>query len=109
MSGKGKYSHIVSLVGIDEETIKAFSKANLRRYFRVLLWTESHICALCNKEIDRFENSTIDHIVPRAMGGRTRLLNVQLAHPKCNGRKGKKMPNYVNPKAFIPVTSRTPR
>ena len=31
---------------------------------------------------------TIDHVIPRAAGGRSLLKNLRLAHSKCNNRKG---------------------
>jgi 5-methylcytosine-specific restriction endonuclease McrA len=55
-------------------------------------------CALCRK-IMCFESSTgprgesakgatVDHIVPRSLGGSDDLVNLQLAHWSCNRAKG---------------------
>ena len=48
------------------------------------------VCALCSKPIKSEEELTIDHIIPRAMGGATTYENCQLAHKECNLRKGNK-------------------
>ena len=55
-------------------------------------------CAICGEPIDftlppspapqRSMNATIDHRVSRADGGRDSLANLQLAHGRCNQRKG---------------------
>lgn len=102
---KSKYSHIVTLGGMSLEEVKAFSYNNLRHFFRVSLWDRSHICAGCHKEINNIREATLDHIVPKYYGGRTRLSNLQLVHEKCNTTKKTKLPKVVSSRAFIPVTS----
>ena len=52
------------------------------------------VCALCSKPIESENELTVDHIIPRAMGGATTYENCQLAHKECNFRKGNK---YVDP------------
>ena len=52
------------------------------------------VCALCSKPIESEEELTVDHIIPRAMGGATTYENCQLAHRECNLRKGNK---YIDP------------
>lgn len=48
------------------------------------------VCALCSKPIEYEHELTVDHIIPRAMGGATTYENCQLAHKDCNLRKGNK-------------------
>lgn len=48
------------------------------------------VCALCGKPIESKDELTVDHIIPRAMGGATIYENCQLAHKTCNLRKGDK-------------------
>lgn len=55
------------------------------------------VCALCGKPIESENELTVDHIIPRAMGGSTTYENCQLAHKECNFRKGNK---YVDPETF---------
>lgn len=100
------FKDTTTLKGMDREAIIAFSFHNLERYFKCKLYDKSHECAVCGKEIETFDDVSLDHIVPRAKGGRTRLVNVQLAHMRCNSKKGSAMPETFHPKAFTPVKSR---
>lgn len=57
--------------------------------FRVeLAARDGAICAICGKPIVTADGGTLDHIVPRAFGGRDRIENLQLAHFRCNTKKG---------------------
>lgn len=47
------------------------------------------ICRLCGGAIESGDVH-IDHIVPVANGGRSELSNLQVAHSKCNIKKGRK-------------------
>lgn len=61
------------------------------QYIRQRLIAEhGMVCALCGKPIESAGELTVDHIVPRAMGGATIYGNCQLAHKSCNLRKGNK-------------------
>ena len=57
-------------------------------------WT----CQICGEHVDgnvRFPDpmaATIDHIEPVSQGGADAPSNVQLAHSKCNSRKGARVP-----------------
>lgn len=52
------------------------------------------VCGICLHPIFDLETATIDHILPISLGGSNYRDNVQLAHPKCNRKKGND-PNYV--------------
>ena len=52
------------------------------------------VCVLYSKPIESESELTVDHIIPRAMGGATTYENCQLAHKECNYRKGNK---YIDP------------
>lgn len=61
------------------------------QYIRQRLIAEhGMVCALCGKPIESEKELTVDHIIPRAMGGATIYGNCQLAHKSCNLRKGNK-------------------
>ena len=61
------------------------------QYIRQRLIAEhGMVCGLCGKPIESKRELTVDHIIPRAMGGSTVYKNCQLAHRKCNLRKGNK-------------------
>jgi hypothetical protein len=60
--------------------------------FRKKLYDECPTCRLCNNEIHRLEDSTVDHIIPYSKDGKTVPENAQLTHRGCNARKYAKMP-----------------
>lgn len=55
-------------------------------------------CWLCGGEVDPDAPPsspaapTVDHVVPRSRGGRTEPSNLRLAHRRCNGRRGNRLP-----------------
>lgn len=62
------------------------------------------VCALCSKPIESEEELTVDHIIPRAMGGATTYENCQLAHKECNLRKGDKYIDHETVKNNTEIT-----
>lgn len=63
-----------------------------RQSARAYYWqTRDHICGICGERIDSIEDMQLDHIMPLANGGQTEPSNVQLAHARCNTRKGSKI------------------
>ena len=69
-------------------------RRHLQYIRQCLIAKHGMVCALCGKPIESEEELTVDHIIPRAMGGATTYENCQLAHKECNFRKGNK---YVDP------------
>jgi hypothetical protein len=55
--------------------------------YRRQLFEANPICRLCGNEIHSFDDSTVDHIIPYAKGGKTVPENGQLAHRSCNSKK----------------------
>jgi 5-methylcytosine-specific restriction endonuclease McrA len=57
---------------------------------RRILWQSSSTknCHHCHKTLNTFAEVTIDHVVPYARGGRTRLDNAVLSCRRCNSAKG---------------------
>jgi|GEM_PF-6265932 len=69
-----------------------FFEKSLKQKF----WREyNNICQICQKEIRKYKDSTLDHIEPWAKGGRTKENNAQLAHIKCNKKKRDKFEEFV--------------
>jgi 5-methylcytosine-specific restriction endonuclease McrA len=61
------------------------------QYIRQRLIAEhGMVCVLCGKPIESENELTIDHIIPRSLGGSTTYGNCQLSHKLCNLRKGNK-------------------
>jgi len=52
-----------------------------------VLQRDKYICYLCNKLIPEVEAS-IDHVIPKARGGKNGFNNLRAAHKDCNFRKG---------------------
>ena len=52
-------------------------------------------CPCCHKAITTQEDFTIDHIIPRALGGTDEIENLQPMHKKCNSHKGCTMPEQT--------------
>lgn len=64
------------------------------------------ICWLCGGDIDPCAplgspaSATIDHVVPRSRGGANDRSNMRLAHRRCNGRRGNRLPELEWPREF---------
>lgn len=63
-----------------------YKKVNLSR--QNIFKRDGHRCCYCNAK----ENLTLDHVVPRSMGGGDRWDNLVTACQKCNSRKGNMTP-----------------
>jgi len=86
---------------ISELVLKHSQKLDQTRNFPAALkqkiWRRDskHICQICKKEVKRYQNVTLDHIVPWAKGGKTVESNAQLAHRRCNQRKQAKEEEFL--------------
>lgn len=61
-----------------------------RRLWKAKLLSHSNgLCPECDLPLNG--DVTFDHIIAKAMGGRTALENLQLVHRLCNERKGTEM------------------
>ena len=73
-----------------------FIETDDRRFFteaqKQFIWHNSpnKICAICGKEIERYEDYEPDHKIPWSKGGPTSITNAQLVHKTCNRKKGAK-------------------
>jgi 5-methylcytosine-specific restriction endonuclease McrA len=63
-------------------------RSNLRAR---LYQAQDGLCGLCRGPLDELSPATIDHVVPRVLGGRN-AGNVLLAHSACNTIKGGRPP-----------------
>lgn len=93
---RSEFLQIRSLLGMSRQEQADFCWADMKRFFKVTLWDRGHTCAYekCpypDKLINSFDEATLDHIVPRSKGGRTRLANLQLMHARCNSKRSSKI------------------
>ena len=51
------------------------------------LYALGQTCGLCGLHVP-YKKATIDHILPRSLGGSNQISNLQLAHGRCNNKKG---------------------
>ncbi|MGZ6360300.1 MAG: HNH endonuclease [Ktedonobacterales bacterium] len=47
-------------------------------------WRAKNYCGICGQEITRYEDASVDHIIPLADGGGETITNTRLAHRICN-------------------------
>lgn len=66
-----------------------YKKVNLTR--QNIFKRDNHTCAYCGTR----EHLTIDHVIPRSMGGRDSWENLITACQKCNSRKGNQTPEQA--------------
>lgn len=100
-----EFLHIRTLKGMSPQEHADFCYADMRRYFKVLLWDKYRVCVGCDKPFNDFSEASLDHIVPKSKGGYTRLANLQLMHRVCNAKKTNKMPKQYSTKSFRPTRS----
>jgi 5-methylcytosine-specific restriction endonuclease McrA len=86
------FTTILSKYAVELDKKRYFDKA-----LKMKLWQEAggHQCKLCNKLIHKFSQSTVDHIIPWAKGGKTEESNAQLAHINCNKKKRDNYEKYI--------------
>ena len=58
---------------------------------RSLFAAQDGLCAICGLPMGSAPRS-VDHVVPKAMGGENRVGNLVIAHTPCNGAKGDRPP-----------------
>lgn len=59
-------------------------KVNLR----IELWEKNPVCFLCKKIIPDYYDCTLEHVVPRSLGGRDHRRNLSISHYTCNQKRG---------------------
>lgn len=76
-----------------EQKKKAAKRKNYSRSVRKLIYNKGDgRCQLCGRKI-KFEDMTLDHIIPLAMNGADTLENLQCTCQFCNRQKGAYLPD----------------
>lgn len=60
-------------------------------FFEEIYERDEGICGICFESVP-FELATLDHVIPFTRGGMHQRANVQVAHRRCNIRKGNRLP-----------------
>jgi 5-methylcytosine-specific restriction endonuclease McrA len=68
---------------------------------------DKQTCAYCGEKIEIISNCTIDHIIPRAQGGKTTWTNCITACKPCNNKKADKKPSEAGMKLKFKATQPT--
>jgi hypothetical protein len=55
---------------------------------QAVIQRDQRVCGLCHRRVSETETLHIDHIKPVALGGRSNIENLQVAHARCNLLKG---------------------
>jgi 5-methylcytosine-specific restriction endonuclease McrA len=82
---------------IKRERDKAYHNARTPSFKRRIFFASDGACGICNQPIDlRLKwpdpmSYSIDHIVPRSLGGSHAANNLRAAHNKCNASRGNRV------------------
>ena len=68
--------------------MEKFSKKKFREICRISIRFSFCYCYLCGKPIEPGQDWNLDHVHPRALGGKTVAYNLRPVHTKCNTAKG---------------------
>jgi hypothetical protein len=83
---------IIQLTGYDKTHNK-----QVRFSRRVIFKRDMYLCQYCSKQLTS-ENATLDHVIPRSLGGLTTWENVVTSCVKCNSHKGSRLLKDCNMK-----------
>lgn len=86
---------VPSVIRLVEYVRIPYERKELSR--RNVLLRDGYACQYCARKLNPSE-LTIDHVLPRARGGRTSWDNVVTCCRKCNARKGDRLPEEVGMK-----------
>lgn len=68
---------------------------------------DKQTCAYCGEKLEKTEDCTIDHIIPRAQKGKSTWENCITSCKPCNSRKGDKRPSEIGMRLLFKPTQPT--
>ena len=108
---RSDFKDVKTLAGLSYDQRRALSWHDIKKFYRLSLYDQNPMCWGCGKDIDSVDRATLDHIVPKSLGGRTRLMNLRLMHKRCNSARNNRLPVnlVINPLAYTPIKKHQPR
>lgn len=82
-----------SVIRLNRYVNKPFQKVSLNR--RNIIKRDNHSCQYCGKN---HQPMTIDHIIPKSLGGNESWENLVCACMRCNNKKGSRTPEQAGMK-----------
>ena len=70
-----------------KENLLMLSQSSLlskKEKIRIVRERDGFFCVICNKQFNINSEVTLDHWIPRSVGGSDDVDNLRLAHKKCN-------------------------
>lgn len=55
---------------------------------RKRLWQKIRICFVCGEKITKYEDASLEHVLPKSKGGKSNIRNLTLSHKICNHMRG---------------------
>lgn len=92
-SGRLKYT--------SARTCRKCRAPHLTQHIPTLAARDGHACGICGEDVDLrlqypdSDSASVDHIIPRSLGGPDELANYRLSHLRCNIRRGNRMDRYL--------------
>lgn len=84
-------AHVIeAAVGSDLPRTVPKAKRRTLSHIKKKLYAKSDRCAICTHPM-KYEEASVDHVIPLSRGGSNRQDNLQLAHKSCNTEKDNKL------------------
>lgn len=68
-----------------------------------LAFAQDQRCFVCSLEIETIEEATLEHIIPKSLGGSNKQDNLAVSHLECNRIKGADLMRGYEPAEYVRV------
>ena len=95
MKIKRRFEFVVDDDEINYDLMSRLVQAGTKKFWRKIMLAHKQglVCNRCDAVVHSLDDLTPDEIVPKARGGQSKLLNLQLLHSECNSSKGNSEPD----------------